>query len=251
MRINSKTYPAYEHIQSTLSISRLNIDNEFNKLFKGADDVYSLVSGIQDIYRQVKHRYYVTAPFKEALTKAYPKIIKEFNHLKYDKPDAGIFFLDNGFTIYLINPTDKAVKAVFYGFSKTTLTSLSTISMDGMVRGVWSDPKGDNVRDLIAWSDAMLALYYFINECDVEEIIVQPGKKHGSAGSPTNLLNETREKITILDCKWFTNIIRDTPFLVNGHLRWQPVGPGRNKRRFVWIEEYTKKGYHTHAKKQD
>lgn len=250
MRVNAKTYPSYDTLNLPLKELRLPIHSDLKKQLdtelKSESDVESFLKGIKDIYGQVKHRYFITKPFEEAVAKSFPKI--RFNYLKYDKPDAGVFFFDYGFTLYLINPPDKKIKASFFSFSKTALISFASIDLNGDdVTGMSASESEDEVANLSATT---MALYYFINECEIDEVVVQPGKKHGKAGSPDNLMNETDQKITILDCKWFTNIIRDTPFLVNGHFRWQPCGPGRTKRKLIWISEFQKEGYHTHAKKQ-
>lgn len=48
---------------------------------------------------------------------------------------------------------------------------------------------------------------------------------------------------------WNTTIIRKEGFKVSQHLRWQPHGPGRSKRKLIMIEEFQKHGYIRQAKK--
>jgi hypothetical protein len=52
-----------------------------------------------------------------------------------------------------------------------------------------------------------------------------------------------------LDCKWFTDIIREAPFRVKGHLRWQFFGEKKAKRKLIWIDEFEKSGYKRSATK--
>ena len=47
------------------------------------------------------------------------------------------------------------------------------------------------------------------------------------------------------DSKWYTEICNDESFKVSEHFRLQPYGDGT--RRLIWINEFTKNGYHRKA----
>lgn len=47
------------------------------------------------------------------------------------------------------------------------------------------------------------------------------------------------------DSKWYTEIANDNSFQVSGHFRLQPYGDG--SRKLIWINEFTKHGYHRKA----
>lgn len=49
----------------------------------------------------------------------------------------------------------------------------------------------------------------------------------------------------IFDSKWYTEISNDESFQVSGHFRLQPYGDGT--KRLIWINEFTKNGYHRKA----
>lgn len=49
----------------------------------------------------------------------------------------------------------------------------------------------------------------------------------------------------LFDSKWFTEISNDESFQVSGHFRLQPYGDGT--KRLIWINEFTKNGYHRKA----
>ena len=49
----------------------------------------------------------------------------------------------------------------------------------------------------------------------------------------------------LFDSKWYTEISNDESFQVSGHFRLQPYGDGT--RKLIWINEYTKNGYHRKA----
>lgn len=257
MRINPNTYPAYYNIQSDESIYHLEIDMGITQMFKDQEQAIDMLKGIRSVYKQGKHKYYVTQPFLDALYKASPKIMKEMKHWQYDKPDAGVFFLDSGFTLYLLNPPDRLTKAILYGFSKGVLTSFAFVMMDGTIVGRWirKGENGETVNDrpmLEQWVNGIMCLFFFINEVDTDEYIVPAGQKSKTKkNDPTHIYNETKHPITVLDCRWFTDIIRDDPFWVSGHWRWQPVGPGRSKRRMQWIRDFQKEGYTRKATKDN
>ena len=49
----------------------------------------------------------------------------------------------------------------------------------------------------------------------------------------------------LFDSKWYTEISNNESFLVSGHFRLQPYGDG--SRKLIWINEFTKNGYHRKA----
>lgn len=49
----------------------------------------------------------------------------------------------------------------------------------------------------------------------------------------------------VFDSKWYTEISNNESFKVSGHFRLQPYGDGI--RRLIWINEFTKNGYHRKA----
>lgn len=55
--------------------------------------------------------------------------------------------------------------------------------------------------------------------------------------------------VTLLDSRWFTTICRNEGFAVRGHFRLQPCKQGGEwTRKLIYINPYTKNGYHRQAK---
>ena len=54
--------------------------------------------------------------------------------------------------------------------------------------------------------------------------------------------------VTLLDSNWFTTICRNEGFAVRGHFRLQPYKTGP---KLIYINPYTKNGYHRQAKMQN
>lgn len=61
----------------------------------------------------------------------------------------------------------------------------------------------------------------------------------------TQIVTEPGLDYYVFDSKWYTEISNDESFQVSGHFRLQPYGDG--SRRLIWINEFTKKGYHRKA----
>jgi hypothetical protein len=251
MRVNPKTYPVYNSLHSRLSVATsLPIDGEFEKYFKSVEEYNEFMFAMWEVKIQVQHRYFITKPFNEALQKVYPKIIEKFAHFTYDKPDAGILFANDGFTMYMVN-SDPITKAILYAFSKEKLVGFAFVAVTGQIHGRWYMSYGHDQKLLEDWVHTVMATYYFINECDVTQVIVKPGQKSNTKkADPKHLYNETKEPITVLDCTWFTEIIRTDGFAVSPHGRWQWVGEGRGKLKLVSVKGYEKSGYHRSASKE-
>lgn len=58
--------------------------------------------------------------------------------------------------------------------------------------------------------------------------------------------NSSKLKITYCDTLWRQRI-STSGFIVKGHFRFQPFGKNRRKRKLIWIEEFSKNGYHRKA----
>ena len=101
------------------------------------------------------------------------------------------------------------------------------------------------------WFEAMILTFVLFKKyCDIETKVIDGGKKGNVAG--TKYVNETQKKIKVLDCTWFTNIVRTGAFMVGdetgGFLRWQPWGPNNSQRKLIWVSPFEKEGYTRTAK---
>lgn len=88
-----------------------------------------------------------------------------------------------------------------------------------------------------------LLVYLFYG--DVSEKFI-PSNEKKKIGSLTFFTNNSPLNITYVNSLWKTNISTGG-FSVRGHFRLQPYGLGRTEKRLIWIEEFTKKGYHRKA----
>jgi hypothetical protein len=244
MRLNEKTYPAYSVLDSG-NLDWLKIDQVFSDTLNDNRKFLDFISSLKITYSQVDVKYYISNPFKDSIRIAIPKIIKDSNYIDKISPGCGVLFTEAGFTLYLVNPTDKGVRLLVYGFTRDVLTTYGIITHDnqyGGIAAVIKDGKPYNDFSYLAdFMNGILFSLYFIENCEIEQKIVKPKEKYRSGND--NHYNESKSDIIFLDCKWFTELIRLAPFHVKGHLRWQNYGEKFGKRKLIWIEEFEKKGY--------
>ena len=70
-------------------------------------------------------------------------------------------------------------------------------------------------------------------------------KKEIKQGKNTHTVTESGLDYYLFDSKWYTEISNNKDFQVSGHFRLQPYGDG--SRKLIWINEFTKHGYHRKA----
>lgn len=70
-------------------------------------------------------------------------------------------------------------------------------------------------------------------------------KKEIKKKKKTMIITESGLDYYLFDSKWYTEISNNESFQVSGHFRLQPYGDGT--RRLIWINEFTKNGYHRKA----
>ena len=70
-------------------------------------------------------------------------------------------------------------------------------------------------------------------------------KKDVKKNKKIHTITETGLDFYTFDSKWYTEISNNESFQVSGHFRLQPYGDGT--RRLIWINEFTKHGYHRKA----
>lgn len=86
----------------------------------------------------------------------------------------------------------------------------------------------------------IVATELFLHFAEIETKELAPSRQ--IYDGPTCLYNnKTKLKMNVVDCTWFTELIRSGEFNVRGHFRLQPYGDG--SRRLIWINNFKKHGY--------
>lgn len=114
---------------------------------------------------------------------------------------------------------------------------------------IWKDHL-DAGRDSLYWINLIISFIVFKKYCDIETKVVEGNRKLKT--SDGKYVNETNKNVTILDCTWFTTLVRTGAFSVGdetgGFLRWQPWGPNNSQRKLIWVSPFEKDGYTRKAK---
>ena len=81
------------------------------------------------------------------------------------------------------------------------------------------------------------------------EIIKANSRKKVDFAEKGKVINEMGIDVSLLDSRWFREIIRNEGFKVRGHFRLQPCKDenGNWTRKIIYIEEFEKHGYHRRA----
>ena len=250
MRLNKNTYPAFIMLEDD-NLLGVDIDTMFDKMLKTKEQLHGFIRQLQYDFKLARDKFYITKPFREAISKASDKINEDLKHIKDIPNHNAIFFNDNGFTILRVTPDSEDRIAVVYGFTRTTLTSYAVLKKDLTYYGIGATVKdGEPYNDLEhlgKYINSMLTCLYFIHNCETEQKVVEPNKKVIAAGDKH--FNESKSDVIILTCQWFTELIRNIPYGVTGHFRWQAHGERFSKRKLKWIADFQKSGYTTKAKK--
>jgi hypothetical protein len=200
---------------------------------------------------------FISLPFWQAFTKAQPSLKGVF--AKEPLEETGTFITQvPGMThtyFYYIRTSGEGeswdIEYALMLFSKRPgaetagLDVCITLTKESSKDFVWKEWE-DAGQDQTYWVAWLIGLLTFIKYCPLETKYVAAGRKDHHVGE--KYVNETKQRIEILDSTWFTTIVRSEGFGVTGHFRMQPYGPGLAQRRLTWIEPFEKHGYTRKAK---
>lgn len=203
---------------------------------------------------------YVSEPFEKAVAKSADSLLKlhEDNLSEnFDDIDiSGTYIL--GDEVYMIDYHAKKdknhVDVVFYVFHKKGYPLCYMVhGPENYVIWMSQHAKLENNKELIeraAYSlfTTIVSINMFKKYAKVEEKHLEPISRQLGIGC--KYINDTKLKVTHLDCKWFTTLIKSDSFNVRGHFRLQPKKVnGKWTRDLIWINEFEKKGYKAAARK--
>lgn len=92
-------------------------------------------------------------------------------------------------------------------------------------------------------------LLVFTELSKLEIKLLNPKEKFGTRKSG-KYINESNQKVTIIDSVWNKMVVRTTGFGVSGHWRFQKCGKNFSEVEYIFIEEFRKKGYVRMPKKE-
>lgn len=233
-------FPVDEHLGKYIGLKN------FPKLLQGMHKAFNSVGD---------NKFFITETFNDALKKSQDKLVESMQtkmNLHSNIYDSCLIMHRLGFGMHQCEKLpDGTLYTRFYVFTKNTLIGHVNFDLSKYPEEVdfaylsnnfGEDPK----KAMLQLYHSYMLLLYFMVECEVETKIIKPKEK--IRVDKDKYFNESKSPITLLDCRWFTELIINSPFGVSGHLRWQACGEGRTKRKLIWIDAFEKKGYHRKAK---
>jgi hypothetical protein len=261
MRLNHTTYPAFMQLQE--NPSEIRFPRDFIEHFK-IEKVRKIIENIKKVYANLKpsNIYYVTDTFMDVVDESIDKLLpalKEMQEsgqsIENDAYDSALFITKNGFMMHGVGIEDGRMYTDLFIFSREALVGyIHNIHKyyengEDLLKGYIPVKGGNDPQEVVnMYFVGYLSILAFTCNCEIETKVLSPKEKTKISG--VRYYNENgKTPVTVLDCQWYTQLIRNIPFNVRGHLRLQPCGEGRKKRKLIWIESFEKSGYVRKAKK--
>jgi hypothetical protein len=260
MKISHRSHPILEklHNGSLGTIPTLAIDNLFvHTSFPDFNKHWNLY--YKDFSSEIN---IITEPFAEAAQKAQKKLIELaadiFRDDKFDFSIKGCYVYD-GFTYMVrqsVSQGSPHAELAFYMFSNDGIPIAYYINnseldyQSGWISQFINLEKENETLESWIYRQygKILALAMFKSYAQVETKILLPNSK--TKGILCKYVNQTKLKLTYLDSKWFTNLVKSDGFNVRGHFRLQPMKKnGEWTKELIWISEFEKTGYTAPARK--
>lgn len=262
MKLTKRNQPVldmlYRNILDKVKIYEKD-DEFFNKLFDKFHNTWKKynTSFLKDIF-------VVSPTFADAVLKSKSKLLYLYaDIIKNNTEDIiieGTVLVND--MVYMISMDIKKdtdiVDVVFYMFSKdgfllgiTTNQYYKDIDKSVMITwlssayGIFNKEAELKIRDI---QNNCICLFAFKKYADVETKILLPKSKNKSYKN--KYINDTNLKVTYLDSKWFTTLVKSDAFKVSGHFRLQPIKVnGKWDTKLIYINDFEKSGYTAKARK--
>ena len=204
----------------------------------------------------------ITNPFFEASEKAEKKLVGLYSDIvKQENVDfnlKGCYVC--GDYVYMISheviQDQSYAEMAFFLFDKLGMpiafyvtSGKKNLHYGWVTSGLNMPHSEENVRNwVMGHALRVIALSMFKSYAQVETKILLPNSK--TKGILCKYVNQTKLKLTYLDSKWFTNLVKSDGFNVRGHFRLQPMKKnGEWTKELIWISEFEKTGYTAPARK--
>lgn len=265
MKFSPKSIAGLEKLLNG-KLGTVTIEQEENYFFAQEKNLAALREYFRLLCAEGFKYYYITKPFVDALSKSVSKIAK--SSLWVDIPDGNYCFTTGATTtaVKITNDTDRGIISCkmidFIGFknNEPVINAIgdfdAAYDIDKNDNGVYRSPGFIGYkRKLLSNASAMqLVVDYcflyilFLKYAEIETKFLKPGQKDKFIDC--KYVNETKSEITVLNCTWFTTLVKSDGFKVRGHLRLQPKKKdGQWTKELIWINEFEKSGYTAPARK--
>lgn len=258
MIIDKKKFPILKTLEQ----------NSFNKhwnitTFEGLNDISTFAPAITklaakwDMYSKM-YRKNITI-LSEEYYKAMARSFKAFSSIDLSKEIQNcsgclIFKSEAGvYTSFLYIINDIQNMSIVCLYDCDTVYAMANVTNNKLSFNFTSDEgiKGDASEGQIVRGNINIVLCHLLMEkyAKVETKTCMPKSRNKNTHGES-MINDTKLKINIRDCTWFTTICRDEEFVVRGHFRLQPKKNEQGEwiKELIYINEFKKQGYHRQAK---
>lgn len=205
----------------------------------------------------------ISKPFSEASNKATNKLLQLFHDITVN--DAADFDVKGTYIIgdfvcmidFQLRKGKEDIELAFFVFDRIGIpiafyidSAKYKIYQNGWISSLIPiENNFTSIQNWINYEMGKIVIYkMFKSYAEVETKIIPPNSKVKSGYS--KYVNDTDLKLTYLDSKWFTNLIKSDSFNVRGHFRLQPKKVnGEWTKELIWISEFQKNGYTAPARK--
>ncbi len=203
---------------------------------------------VKQIAPEVSNIDLLTIPFTDALINAWPALAKRDTLSQLPGFNQCDSFIFHGlYVIYQVQKNDVGTYAVALTFEKARCLGYSYIGITHKDEGADKEALVSCIPTTVNMAAMALGIYLFKNYADVETKLLSPDSK--TEFIRCSYKNDLPAHVTLLDCKWFTDLVKDTGFMVRGHFRYQVCGPRNADRKLIWVDMFAKDGYHAQAQK--
>jgi hypothetical protein len=219
--------------------------------------VKETVEGIRNYAHLFKKSVrYITTPFYEAFLNNAAKMVPVLLDSDLGQQSGTYIYSRYGGTVttfYSFNhhveagKIDVTIIEFFTDDQGTTLESCIQILGERVVVAFSSRQEEAGATHVLKVSN-IIGITAFLQYCDIDVKELKPKEKHRQQSC--RYFNETQSNIQIIDCTWFTTLIKSDGFPVQAHLHWYWVSDGRGgkKRKLNFLDTYKKSGYTKKAK---
>lgn len=261
MKISYSNYPILEklHKGSLASLPILSNDIDVFNLIK---DTYSKY-WFMNVNKFQKEINIISRPFADASLKARERLMDLYKDITInDASDLEIngCYILGDFVYMICHELKKGVQdneLFFYMFTKKGIPLAIYIDSNKykMYQYTWVSKSwnfANSAKDITNFINIKLSDIIIFNlfklYAQVETKILKPNTKLKEIDC--KYVNDTKFKLTYLDSKWFTNLVKSDGFNVRGHFRLQPKkNDGAWTKELIWISEFQKSGYTSKARK--
>lgn len=245
MKMSYSNYPAMQLISDmTTNIHSLGIVGNVREEHSNDPRLKAMVaSAITDIHNY-RDRYrnvmWITNPFCDAVANCQEKLEK-LGLLELVDNQSGCILLGKQMLFYEVG----ANVDVVYSFIGNRLAGLfhNAIDYEKVFGTAHTISKFVYEKSLLRAIRLILTFKKFA-KLEIKEL--KPKTKNHLF--TCKYVNDTDFKVDIMNCTWFTTLVKSEGFKVRGHLRWQACGPNHSERELIYVHDFEKEGYTRQAK---